>query len=984
MTGRSDILGSIIQDDVALSPLPDRKSLLKALKAALRMSPPFRDGAPKRLLNFFLTQTSGWLARGCPSKPLPLYSQNFLVDRMATWDLSRRNRRAAADPARRAEQHGATLSAALTALAKRLRESPICRPVAGNEESLLLGFEITIGGERFEVEMSGPLAKHRDRLDFPESERLGFLARIARREAMPMTGAASTPGEEHPSVPRTEQEAPSQSSSPSGEHVPLASSVHTSPTLDAISLLTREVAALSDTISEYFACEPITVTPRQIPPPPRDFAGREEVLRHLIEVATRQSGGIVALQGPGGIGKTALGLSLAQELASAYRSTIFLDLKGTTEHPLTPTDVMRYVICSYEPGRSLPDDDHALPGMYQSLLNETPAFLFFDNVSDAAQLHPLIPPAHCFLLLTSRGRFYSPGAFCEVIQPLKPDDAASMLVRIAPRSAPAATAIAELCGYFPLALRAAGHALAETPNVPLDLYVQQLQESRTRLGLVDPTTNLTVEAALDLSYRLLSPELQHRFDALAVLPGTFAAAAAEAIWRIAPDQARYFLSQLLRRSLVEYDETSNRYHLHDVLRAFCDIQLRPSARFMYERRVVRHFRKVLRSLTHRAEEESTLDGDTNSLLRLEWPNIVHAHAWATSHAEASRCAARALITFPLVTNLYLLPISRDESIRWTAAGSTIGSSRLHCRLAAMNLTRQASIYATTGHVEAGLGCLSRLPRYISKLGELPTISFLLLVLTRFASEYSASRAMILEFLLPFGSTESRSPHQPEVLAAIARLYTEMQQHAKALAYYDRALDIADDSLNPAVARQNLISEAIATACDARDCRRINLYVDCLIHLAIEPTRSTTELFGTLAPMIAGAGEFDRGEELYELYRVRSQHPSYLQITPKRVASLGKAWYTLKFLGLYRGNRGTVCEHNSIECLEQAIRTARERNAAAAEADASHFLGLIHAANRNFHKAKELLPKQLYRRVVRGGLPALRLELQRSARDVYDD
>jgi predicted ATPase len=112
---------------------------------------------------------------------------------------------------------------------------------------------------------------------------------------------------------------------------------------------------------------------------------------------------ISGLQGQGGIGKTALALVLANKLAKDYADAqIDLDLRGTSPTPLAPADVMAHVIWAFQPTTKLPDEDAQLAALYRSVLQGKRVLLLLDNARDAAQVEPLLPPAGCLLLVTSR------------------------------------------------------------------------------------------------------------------------------------------------------------------------------------------------------------------------------------------------------------------------------------------------------------------------------------------------------------------------------------------------------------------------------------------------------------------------------------------------------------------------------------------------------------------------------------------------------
>src|SRR5512132_294055 len=136
----------------------------------------------------------------------------------------------------------------------------------------------------------------------------------------------------------------------------------------------------------------------QLPQPPADFTGREELIAQLLADFAKGKGATITgqpihgLVGMGGIGKTALGLMVAHQLKKDYPDAqIFLDLKGTTT-PLSAVDVMRHVILSLEPTadvRAIDGDN--LRSAYQSVLHSRKVLLFFDNARSAEQIAPLPP-----------------------------------------------------------------------------------------------------------------------------------------------------------------------------------------------------------------------------------------------------------------------------------------------------------------------------------------------------------------------------------------------------------------------------------------------------------------------------------------------------------------------------------------------------------------------------------------------------------------
>lgn len=91
--------------------------------------------------------------------------------------------------------------------------------------------------------------------------------------------------------------------------------------------------------------------------------------------------------------------------------------------------------------------------------------LVLDDARDAAQVLPLLPPAECLLLVTSRQYFTLPGWEARDIGLLSEAEARRLLRKIALRIKDEADEIARLCGYLPIALRAAASLLAATPDL---------------------------------------------------------------------------------------------------------------------------------------------------------------------------------------------------------------------------------------------------------------------------------------------------------------------------------------------------------------------------------------------------------------------------------------------------------------------------------------------------------------------------------------
>ena len=210
--------------------------------------------------------------------------------------------------------------------------------------------------------------------------------------------------------------------------------------------------AFEKTLAASAISVPVLNALHQLPTPPADFTGRADELKELL--AAVKTGGVTisGLQGLGGVGKTALALKLAEQLKSDYPDAQFyLDLKGVTQ-PLSPRDAMAYIVRAYHSTAQLPEKEEEVAALYRSVLDGKRALLLMDNARDAQQVAPLIPPAGCLLMVTSRKHFTLPGLFEKNLEKLPPDDARELLTRIAPRlkkkDQDGLDELARLCGIY--------------------------------------------------------------------------------------------------------------------------------------------------------------------------------------------------------------------------------------------------------------------------------------------------------------------------------------------------------------------------------------------------------------------------------------------------------------------------------------------------------------------------------------------------------
>ncbi len=412
---------------------------------------------------------------------------------------------------------------------------------------------------------------------------------------------------------------------------------------------------------------PLAGAPPTIPPPTRDFAGRTDELEELRRAVGEHGGALIyGVRGLGGIGKTQLGLKLVELVGNDYPDGhILVELGGASEHPLSSADAMASVIRAYEPQLRLPEAEEDLRRMYHQVLKDRRAIVLLDDAAGAEQVEPLLPYTGCLTLVTSRQRFALQKLRRLNLDALTLKAARELLLSLAPRLGGEAERIAELLGRLPQALRLAGSAFAERPDLEPEEYVRRLENRDERVGLV--------EAAISFNYEALTPEHKRLWRTLAVFPGDFDVAGAAAVWAAEADVAQEVLGGgLYSVSLVEW--RGGRCRLHDLARDFAASRLEEEERQTAARRHAGHYIEVLKEADRLySEEGESILGDL-ALFDTEWHNIRVGQAWATERSNDDREAVELRNRYA-GTGTYCLHLRLPpaERISWLEAGRSAAS-----------------------------------------------------------------------------------------------------------------------------------------------------------------------------------------------------------------------------------------------------------------------------------------------------------------------
>lgn len=361
------------------------------------------------------------------------------------------------------------------------------------------------------------------------------------------------------------------------------------------------------------------VVPHQLPVAVHHFVGRDGELKALDGLLEDAVGGaglvvITAISGTAGVGKTALALHWAHDVADRFPDgQLYIDLQGFAPSglPLTAAESIRCLLDSLgvAPER-IPVDQAVQATLYRSLLAGKRVLVILDNASDPAQVRPLLPGSPgCMVIVTSRsqltGLAAAEGANLIILDALAPHEAREMLERRLGgdrvSSAPAAvTDLIDLCARLPLALSIAAARAAGRPRLPLAALAAELRDVQARLdglGTGDVATDL--RTVLSWSYRQLSGPAARMFLVLGIHPGPdISEPAAASLAGVSRRQARGALAELCRASMIS-EHAAGRFAFHDLLRAYaaevahsCETD---TTRFAAEGRVLDHYLQTANS-----------------------------------------------------------------------------------------------------------------------------------------------------------------------------------------------------------------------------------------------------------------------------------------------------------------------------------------------------------------------------------------------------
>jgi predicted ATPase/DNA-binding NarL/FixJ family response regulator len=344
-----------------------------------------------------------------------------------------------------------------------------------------------------------------------------------------------------------------------------------------------------------------------VPAQPTPLIGREPDLAALQALLWRSEVRMITLTGPGGVGKTRLAVAIAEAAGQLFADGVhFVDLAAVRGPELVPLSIARAL--------AIPPDPHqSTATTIQGWLRERDILLVLDNCEQVAAAASqfarwlgacpgLVILATSRVALQLRWEHEYPVAPLSLPghdRPIATDDLAiipSVALFVArarsarpdfaltdQNAAPISTLCQRLDG-LPLAIELAAQLMRFLSPQAL---VDRLETQRTLPASVLrdlPERQQSLHATVDWSYELLSPDARSLFRRLAVLPGSFPAALAEALSvafdaDTCADNTQARLGELVEHNLLrrEWDDAGSlRFAMLNTIQDYAAVQLAAS------------------------------------------------------------------------------------------------------------------------------------------------------------------------------------------------------------------------------------------------------------------------------------------------------------------------------------------------------------------------------------------------------------------------
>ena len=431
--------------------------------------------------------------------------------------------------------------------------------------------------------------------------------------------------------------------------------------------------------SAFPALKTLGNRPTNLPVQPNSLIGREREMAELLALLRDEGVHLLTLTGPGGTGKTRLGLQVAAELLEDFRSGVFF----VSLAPISDSDLVVPAIAEALALREVAGEQ-----LFETLigyLREKQMLLVLDNfeqvIGAAADVANLLRPCPDLrLLVTSRERLRVTRENVYAVPPLHLPEETEDLAALARSDAVAlfstrahaatgqfalteenASAVVGICRRLdglPLAIElAAARASAVPPRALLERLQRRLPFLTS--GARDAEERQwTLRRTIDWSYDLLSPEEQRLFARLAVFVDGCRIEAAEAVCDADADLDG--LTSLVEKNLLRQRSDPDghpRFMMFETIREFATERLADAGALESVRN--RHADYYFSFIDDVLDAKLTIAEELARLAN-EQANLRAALGWANEQGNAARLAS----AVGRLYRLWLLRGALQEGLHW--------------------------------------------------------------------------------------------------------------------------------------------------------------------------------------------------------------------------------------------------------------------------------------------------------------------------------
>lgn len=337
---------------------------------------------------------------------------------------------------------------------------------------------------------------------------------------------------------------------------------------DTAAALRQYNAELTATYPAPLLPEP-TVVPRQLPDDVPEFVGRRDELALLDRMGTA---GVVVLEGPGGVGKTAVAVHWAHRVRERFPDgDVFVNMRGfAAQSQVEAAAVVDDLLTALGQPPAANLGRRQRERLLRVLVAQRRVLVVLDNVRESEPVRRLLDLlSSCVVLITSRRHLSLPGATRVPVRPMSPECATILLSVRAHGLIPQADRISAFCAGLPLLLTVVAGQLTGTSSANLGDLVTRLDRRRLLAAVGHGVPTPHGESCLTWAYQALAAPERRLFRLLALHPGDdIAAEVAYACDGRTPADTIKSLMCLAAANLLEPSDELDRFSRHDVLAEF--------------------------------------------------------------------------------------------------------------------------------------------------------------------------------------------------------------------------------------------------------------------------------------------------------------------------------------------------------------------------------------------------------------------------------